>query len=268
MTLIVGILCTDGVVVASDSAATFSIPGMPTIGQQEITKLHRLTDSVLFSSTGAVGMAQLVANEIRNSWRNNEFRNHQQPEQAMHFIGTKIAQLVGPYLQTANLSRPLVGDCSMSLCKSLVAMPVNHMPCLFNFDFNGAPELATNELPFIALGSGQPIADPFLALLKRLLWAATSPNLAEGRLAAVWTIDHVRLTNPGGVGGKIQLATLAAEGRARAADRQPTVTLLSEEDIQEHLEQIRAAEDALTRELRAIRPENADTLPPTEQNPN
>lgn len=262
MTLIVGILCTDGVVAASDSAATFTIPGMPTIGQQEMTKLHRLDESVLFSSSGAVGMAQLVANAIRTSWRNNEFRNFQQPEQAMQLIGTKIAQLVSPFLQTANLTRPLIGDCSMSLCKSLVAMPVNHEPCLFNFDYNGAPERATNELPFIALGSGQPIADPFLALLKRLLWATTSPTLAEGRLAAVWTIDHVRLTNPGGVGGKIQLATLSAESRGSSAARQPRVTLLSEGDIQEHLEQIRAAEDALTKELRAIRPENAEAIPP------
>lgn len=262
MTLIVGILCTDGVVVASDSAATFGAAGIPTIGQQEVTKIHRLSDSVLFSSTGAVGMAQVIANEIRNSWQSREFRERQQPEQAMNYIGNKIAQVVGPYLQTGNLSRPLVGDCSMSLCKSLVAMPVNHSPCLFNFDFNGAPEQATNDLPFISLGSGQRIADPFLAFLKRLLWLDTSPSLAEGRLAAVWTIDHVRLTNPGGVGGKIQLATLAVEGRGRAADRQPTVTMFSEDELQEPLQQIRAAEDALTKELRAIRPENADALPP------
>lgn len=242
--------------VASDSVATFGSTGVPTIGQQEVSKLHRLTDSVLFSSTGAVGMAQLVANEVKKGWDSSEFNGMREPEDAMNLIGKKIATTVGPYLQSANLSRPLVGDCSASLCKSLVAMPVHRVPCLFNFDFNGAPERSTTDLPFIALGAGQHNADPFLAFLKRLLWTESSPNLGEGRFAAVWTIDHVRLTHPGGVGGRIQLATLSAKD-----NKQPTVTMLTEEDVQEHLQQVRAAEDALVRELRALRAGEAPELP-------
>lgn len=143
------------------------------------------------------------------------------------------------------LTRPLVGDASASLCKSLVAMPVKRVPCLFCFDYNGAPEQSTPELPFVALGIGQPIADPFLAFLKRLLWKGTRPTLGEGRLAAVWAIDHVRLTNPGGVGGPIQLATLSAK-----EGKQPTIAILSEKDVQEHIQQVRAAEGALVNEFR------------------
>ena len=72
----------------------------------------------------------------------------------------------------------------------------------------------------------------------------------------MWTIDHVRLTHPGGVGGRIQLATLAAED-----DKQPTVTMLTEQDVQEHLQQVRAAEDALVCELRALQAGEAPELP-------
>lgn len=144
-----------------------------------------------------MGIAQLIANEIKSGWDKKEFQVSG-PEEAMNRIGKKIAQLVLPYLQTANLTRPLVGDASASLCKSLVAMPVKNIPCLFSFDYNGAPEKSTPELPFVAMGIGQPIADPFLAFLKRLLWEKTVPTLGEGRLAAVWTINHVGLTNPGG----------------------------------------------------------------------
>jgi 20S proteasome alpha/beta subunit len=227
---------------ASDSAATFAASGLKTIGQQEIPKIHKLSDSILYSGTGAVGIAQLIANEIKVGWDKKEFQVNA-PEEVMNRIGKKIAQLVSPYLQTANLTRPLVGDASASLCKSLVAMPVKNVPCLFSFDYNGAPEKSTPELPFVAMGIGQPIADPFLAFLKRLLWEKTVPTLGEGRLAAVWTINHVGLTNPGGVGGPIQLATLSAkEGK---------VTILSDNDVQEHLQQIGSAERALTDQLRA-----------------
>lgn len=246
MTLIVGILCKDGVVVASDSAATYGKEGVATIGQQHITKVHKLAESVLFSSSGAVGISQLIAHRVKTHWEDSAFKGIKAPEEVMNKIGLSIMDLVKQYLQTANLSRPLVGDASPSLCKTLVALPVRHVPCLFTFDYNGAPEQMTSELPFVALGGGQTIADPFLALLKRLLWQTSQPTLGEGRLVAVWTIDHVRSTNPGGVAGAIQLATLSA-----SEGKQPTVTVLPESQVQEHLQQARSAEGALVEELRA-----------------
>lgn len=231
MTLIVGILCRDGVVMASDSAATFAASGLKTIGQQQIPKILDIFNQVLYSGTGAVGISQIIANEIKVGWEKGEFGHTKSPEEVMDRIGKKIATLITPYLQTANLTRQLVGDVSSSLCKSLVAMPVKNTPCLFSFDFNGAPERSTADLPFIAMGSGQQIADPFLAFLKRLLqWEKNPPTLGEGRLAAAWTINHVVLTNPGGVAGPIQLATLSIK------EGKPTVTMIPETDVQEHLQ--------------------------------
>lgn len=245
MTLIVGILCRDGVVMASDSAATFAASGLPTIGQQKISKIYNLSNSILYSNTGAVGIAQVIANQIKISWDNRELGGTKSPEEVMDRIGKKISELLKPYLETAILTRQLVGEALSSLCKSLVAMPVKQALYLFSFDYNGAPERATQELPFVAMGSGQGIADPFLAFLKRLLvWEKNVPTLGEGRLAAVWTIKHAVLTNPEGVGGPIQLATLSMK------EGKPTVTIIPEVDIQEHLQQIKAAEDALTNELR------------------
>ena len=254
MTIVVGILCGDGVVMASDSAATFAESGNPTIGQQEVRKILKLNDSILYSSSGAVGISQIIAHEIKSGWDKNQYGSAP-PEEVMDKIGKRISELVAPYLHSANMVRPLVGDASMSLCKSIVSMPVKRVPCLFNFDYNGAPERSTRELPFVSIGSGQRIADPFLALLKRLLWKDAQPTLSEGRLAAVWTIDHVRLTNPGGVGGAIQLATLSAKD-----GKQPTVTIFPENDVQEHLQHIRLAEKALYDEIH-IKKEDAKDIP-------
>lgn len=230
---------------ASDSAATFAASGLPTIGQQEISKIRNLSNSILYSNTGAVGIGQLIANDIKTGWDNGELGHTKVPEEVMDKIGKRIAALTTPYLQTATLTRQLVGEALSTLCKSLVAIPVRNVPYLFSFDYNGAPEKSTTELPFVAMGSAQGIADPFLAFLKRLLmWEKNLPTLGEGRLAAVWTINHAVLTNPGGVAGPIQLATLSIK------EGKPIATIIPEINIQEHLQQIKIAEDALTNELR------------------
>lgn len=99
----------------------------------------------------------------------------------------------------------------------------------------------TVDLPFISLGSGQAIADPFLAFLKRLIWAKDPPTLAEGKLVSVWAIDHVCKTNPGGVGGDVQMMVLPRGG---------AVVELGEAEGAEHKQQAAGAENALLKYLR------------------
>jgi hypothetical protein len=68
------------------------------------------------------------------------------------------------------------------------------------------------------------------------LWKDRRPTLAEGRLVAAWTIPHVSQTTFGGVGGPIQLASLAV------VDGSPKVDLA---DPAEHDGFIEEAETAL-----------------------
>jgi hypothetical protein len=255
VTVLVGILCSDGVVIGSDSAATFGASGMNTIGQQYCQKVTLLQDKIVYASTGAVGIGQLIADMLHKGWAGGQFKGQTTAAEMMGVVAARINHLVVPFLQSANMQRGLTGEGNSSICKSLVAMPVKQRFELFNFDVNGAPEHATQKLPFVALGSGQPIADPFLALLGRLLWPDRSPTLAEGRLAAVWTIDHVRRTTPGGVGGQIQLATLVnATGTAQLVD---------ESEVQEHLQAVTSALDALVTQIRGVSTAAAVTPSPS-----
>ena len=247
MTLIVGIWTENGMVLASDSAASYSTGQFMTIGQQEVTKIQKLADPILFASTGSIGISQVVSQRLAEMWKKNELGGISSPEEMMRQIGEQIGGLVSPFLKSANHLRPLGVDPAGSLCKCLAAFPVKQRAHLFSFDYNGAPERATRELPFVAMGSGQGIADPFLALLKRLLWSASPPTLPEARLAAVWTIDHVRRTNPGGVAGKTQLAVLQPK------DGKLEAVVCPEDDIQEHMEKIADAERALVEEVRGNR---------------
>ncbi|EWS54511.1 Proteasome subunit [Methylibium sp. T29] len=230
---------------------------MPTIGQQTTRKVYKLTDTMIFAATGAVGIAQIIADRLSSGWKQGEFKNTSSPEQMMLKLGTAISQTVMPFLQSGVSVQQVAGNANGSLCKSMVAMDVKGTPCLFQFDYNGAPERSTEHLPFVSLGSGQPIADPFLAFLKRLIWSGVQPTVAEGKLVAVWTIDHVCKTNPGGVGGAVQLMVLPAKG---------TVLELSDAEGAEHKQQAAAAEQALVRHLR---PDTAtqEAVPPLPQPP-
>jgi len=224
---------------ASDSAASFGSGGQYTIGQQEMTKVRNLSDAMLYSSTGAVGMAQLICYRLEKCWNPTYFLNSSPPE-AMQKLGPEINQVVAGYIQTGQMLRA-EGGLNAALCKSLLAIPLRDSPSLIQFDFNGAPEAATKELPFVALGSGQSIADPFLAFLKRILWKDRDLTVAEGRFAAAWTIEHVIRTNPGGVGGPLQLATLTMSGG------KPKIDMIT--DTAEHQEAVREAERVLSEHI-------------------
>jgi hypothetical protein len=210
--------------------------------------VYRLADAMIYAATGAVGMGQLIADELARAYANKAFTNCASPEQLMNRIAQTIEQVVRPYLQSGTSLQKLGQPVAGSLCKSLVAISFKNTPCLFQFDFNGAPERATEHLPFVSLGSGQPIADPFLAFLKRLIWAGSQPTLAEGKLASVWTIDHVCKTNPGGVGGEVQLMALPTAGK---------ISELDTTEVAEHRQLAAAAETAL---VKALRPEPAAVL--------
>lgn len=254
MTLIVGIQCSDGVVMASDSAASFVAGVQLTIGQQEMIKIRTLADAMLYGSTGAVGMAQLICDKVTKCWNSNAtfFVNATIPE-AMQKIGSEITKVVGEYIQIGQMLRP-EGGLQNSLCKSLLAIPLRGSGTLIQFDYNGAPESATKELPFVALGSGQPIADPFLAFLKRVLWKEREPTVAEGRFAAAWTIEHAIRTNPGGLAGPLQMATLTV------SNNRPRVDNIA--DIAEHQQALNEAERVLAEHIHSSLGSGAATAAP------
>jgi hypothetical protein len=99
---------------------------------------------------------------------------------------------------------------------------------LIQFDYQCHPEWTTNELPFVSIGSGQPIADPFLAWIRFVFWSNRLPTLAEGRFAVYWTLSHAIRTAPGGIGPPIQMAALESkEGNVIARE-------LSKDELEDH----------------------------------
>lgn len=243
MTLIVGILCSDGVVLASDSAATYGTGYQYTIGQLPVTKLHPIKGQIIFGATGAVGAAQLIQDKIEALWDEKALGgNNATPYGVMHVIGDAIAGKLHKYIAVASTMAPLIGNSAAAgpvTCRCLVGMHVKNEPRLFEFYESGIPE-SYEDLRFVAVGSGQTIADPFLALLARVLkWKEKPPTVSEGRFAAIWTVKHTIQTNAGGVGGDIQVLSLLREGSKFRVDT------LAQGNMDEHKLKIEAAEKAL-----------------------
>ncbi|HMF13230.1 MAG TPA: hypothetical protein VKE94_13025, partial [Gemmataceae bacterium] len=228
MTLIIGILCNDGAVLGADGAATFG-PGMgeTTIRQPVRNKLRIISSDAAAGMSGSVGMSQRFSAMI-DSLRQQELvqqtptgprqvRLHQlRPEDAMGFLRQQLWQgLLQPELGIAQTMAQHVGNqapVQAALTSSIACLPIGAELCLFQFDPQGMPDRATADLPFVAVGRGQRIADPFLAFLRRIYWPDRLPSLEEGVLATVWALTHAIETNAGGVGDPIQIIKVSREG--------------------------------------------------------
>jgi hypothetical protein len=99
---------------------------------------------------------------------------------------------------------------------SLVAFG-NHEPQLLEFDsvqlhpeVKGSPDPGRGDRVWrvASMGSGQMLADSFLAHAYRLLFGNRVPRIDRAKLAVSWALDHVIRYNTGGIGGKQQMAVL------------------------------------------------------------
>jgi len=258
VTLIIGVLCSDGVVMGADGAATLGNLGHSTV-LQPVKKLNKIDNSVIIATSGAVGLGQRIGGSVNRHWTSGQLRTLP----SFDFM-TQVRELIGPPLvremeYAAQAAKVLgMGVASQSaIALTMLAAPIENQIRLYQFDQTGAPEEATEHLPFIAIGSGQPLADPFLAFLRQIFWKDSIPNLSEGVLATVWSLQHAIRTNTGGVAEPIQLMTLQKDGHGT-----PVIKEFESAELAEHVEAVKAAELHLGA-FRDKQPEQPPTTPPT-----
>lgn len=216
MTLIVGIKCQDGLVVGADGAATYGMPFGPSTIRQATKKIEVIGSQIILAVSGPIGVAQSFRDEIGalagssgiSPWRTVPDAKRQLKDKLWGPAGEawKRAEVVAkttgamPAVQSANTH-------------SVVAFPLQggNTAHLVQFDPQCNPEEVTANLPFVSAGSGQAMADPFLAFLRRVLWPDALPTVQDGVFAALWTLDYAIKATPGGVTEPIQIVTLVQE---------------------------------------------------------
>jgi hypothetical protein len=210
MTIIVGVKCTDGVVIGADSIATSASGVTPIMRLESNDKIRIFNNKVIVSATGAVGYTQRLHYQIDKAINGGGFLSSKRDERAK------------------NISKRFIVDlqASMAPCPpphgigfgALMATEIDGDPCLIEFATdNFQPEYKEKKLFFVSMGSGQPLADPFLAFVSRVLWKNTLPDVKIGRFGLYWALRHTLTYAPGLVGPPIRLATLSKRENAWVA---------------------------------------------------
>lgn len=246
MTVLVGINCSDGVVIGADGSATFAQGRRPTV-EQPTEKLRIIDDRVILASTGSIGQDQRFAEILEAEWKANLFRG-KSPTQGCLELSRK--GLVNFEYTAVDLKNVEYG--------CLLAFPYKHETCLFEFSSDRfQPEQKDHRIWYVSMGSGQPIVDPFLALMREVFWKEGPPTHRDATFAVVWALQHAVRTNPGGINEPIQVAVLSKEsGDMRAR-------LLDEDTLQEHRQNVAGAEEHLAKYADILRGD-ADAEPPPE----
>jgi 20S proteasome alpha/beta subunit len=195
MTVLVGVLCTDGVVVGSDSSATLSSGQWRTI-EQPVKKIFIVGDDLIFAGAGQAGLGQRFEDILARLRADLPFPQigHWQIAKAM------CASTLQDFAST---------KCPPGQFGALVAFACASGFHLCEFALtNFQPEFKTPKAWFVSMGSGQAITDPFLGFLRRVLFQGNRPNLEEGLFAVAWALEHAIELNPGGINGPAQIAVL------------------------------------------------------------
>lgn len=238
MTSIVGVLCEDGVVIGSDSAATFGSADRRTI-EQPYEKLEIISNGVIFAPTGSVGFAQRFSEIIKNAYSKKEFEDASKVSKKLS--GEFIKDLLSTGLRFEKLG-----------FGALVAFPSKTGLHLCEFDTSTfQPEFKTEKMWYVSLGCAQDITDPFLGFIRDIYWSDGQPTVNEAIFAVIWTLQHAIDVNTGGVKGPIRIATLQKN------KYKTEVKILDETEMHEHQQFISHSKEQL-RQMRKSNPNPPD----------
>jgi len=201
VTVLVGVRCTDGIVIGADSAATSAAGQQPVVSYPLADKINIVGDRIIYASTGMVGLGQRVGEIIQDAHDNK--KHFQKP--CMDCC-KEIARAVITDFKSTNV---LFHNQNGYGFGTLVAGPFGSSHELVEFspmDFQ--PEIKRDKLFFVSMGSGQMLADPFLAFVARVLWQNEAPTTERAMFGVLWVLSHTVAYAPGGIGAPLSVAVL------------------------------------------------------------
>lgn len=244
MTAVVGVLCSDGVVVGTDSSATFSAGQRVKTIEQQTEKIDIIGNCVILAGTGEIGFGQRFCEIIKQYWDKKEFSR--------------------PPIETGKiLSRSMIEDLGFTHVSqgerygALVAFQIERKPYLCEFAVNDfQPELKNEKIWYVSMGSGQTITDPFLGFMREVFWDKGPPTVQEAIFAVTWTLDHVISLNPGGVNCPVKIAILEKGKKGHLEAR-----MLPDSELGQHRQMVEEAKNYLKAFPKIFQADSQSDLP-------
>jgi hypothetical protein len=231
MTILIGILCQDGIIMGADSSATFTAGRMKTV-EQKTSKICIIDNKIIIMGSGAVGLEQRFSYIVEDFYNKGNFQNKPYQE-----IGRELSRLTIQNFSSTGVQAGQFG--------ALCAFPSNENKfylCEFNTN-NFQPEFKTQSIWYVSMGSGQLIADPFLGFIRRIFWGDKLPSCIEGIFYVAWALHHTIELNPGGINAPMQIAILDIP----VGENTYKARLINDNELSEHIDNIRGAESHLAR---------------------
>ena len=224
---------------AADSAATFTTPPGDSTVYQKCKKLYILGDDLIIGSSGPVGLAQTFCQEIEAALNNKNSKCYWKTPLSAK---TDLRSLMWKHAEQEWKSYAVVAQATRQLqptFSTMIALRIGDTPHLLEFDQRCSPEEATDDLPYKCIGSGQPLADMFLAFTRRVLWPEGLPALQDAVFQAYWAVSQAIEVAPSGLAGPVRIMTLSKHEESWQAKE------LQDDDLQEGLSAIKSAEDSI-----------------------
>jgi hypothetical protein len=161
--------------------------------------------NVIFASTGPVGLGQRAALQVAAAQQAGIFERLN-----LNDTRKNISKRVLEDFATSHVPSPKPQGLGFG---GLLAAFVEGEPRLIEYgttDFQ--PEEKLGKLFFASMGSGQILADPFLAFVCRVLWKEEMPTVDAGKFGVYWVLAHTINRAFGMVREPIHLATLRKVG--------------------------------------------------------
>lgn len=217
MTVALGLVCSDGVLVASDS--------MGSDGPIALTaqKVHLFNNTpAIWTMSGSVFVAEEVVADFdqidKSGAAGKPMGIFTTPD--LSAIRSKLHGLVNKRMKTAygqalGVAPPVPGgQLQLPFATSFLVLGyANSTPWFLEFAYDGSVNWHTDGAGFYATGSGGPFATVASALMKHHL-VVERPTLEQGKLIAYRTIDTTIEVSSSSVGPPVQIAICDSSGPA------------------------------------------------------
>lgn len=225
LTILVGILCEDGVVVASDGMVSTNLGTIPFVGFSNI-KTHLIGDGAIVACAGDDRLMTYFIEFLKLNYVTLYNKYHKSPFDVLTFtreLGAQFANnIINNYKQYPT---ELVKDQLENIAKNgfqfqaIIALSFNGAHYIFEYDNRFNPTmLRDNGVWHIILGSGMYVANPSIHLVKKILNINSKPKVNRAQILAYWTVDHAIEVSSGGIGGETTIAVLQkANGEYKAS---------------------------------------------------